>query len=164
VADDHHRAAVLGGQPAQQPGDLAADGAAEVGGGLISQDQGRVVGQRAGDRHQLPLPARQLLGPEAEPVAQHNNGGGWYGVQGHRIWYQHDGTGQPELVLRPRLQHHGDPGGGRRPLRGNRGAAQPEIAAAAMALSSLSVVANPNRLGEFDKAAIFPRRARPLIT
>jgi Cu+-exporting ATPase len=39
----------------------------------------------------------------------------------------------------------------------------PMIAAAAMALSTPSVAANTNRLRRF-RAAIFPRRARPLIT
>src|SRR6266545_255450 len=70
VADDHHAAAVLGGELAQQPGDLAAVGAVEVGGRLVGQDERRVVGQRPGDRHALLLPAGELLGPEAEAVAQ----------------------------------------------------------------------------------------------
>src|SRR6266511_3326399 len=70
LADDHHRAAVVGGELAQQPGDLAADGGVEVGGGLVGQDDRRIVGERAGDRHPLLLAAGELLGPEAEPVAQ----------------------------------------------------------------------------------------------
>src|SRR6266545_7304694 len=70
VADDHHAAAVLGGELAQQPGDLAAVGAVEVGGRLVGQDERRVVGQRPGDRHALLLPAGELVGAEAEAVAQ----------------------------------------------------------------------------------------------
>jgi hypothetical protein len=70
VADDHHRPAIFGGQLAQQPGDLAADGAVEVGSGLIGQDQRGVVGQGPGDGHPLLFPARQLLGSEVEPAPE----------------------------------------------------------------------------------------------
>jgi hypothetical protein len=61
---------VPGGELAEQAGDLPAVGGVQVGGRLVGQDHRGVVGQRAGDRHPLLLPARQLLGPEAEPVAQ----------------------------------------------------------------------------------------------
>jgi len=70
VADDHHRAVVLSSELAQQTGDLTADGGVEVGGGLVGQDDRRIVGERAGDRHPLLLPAGELLRPETEPVAE----------------------------------------------------------------------------------------------
>ena len=48
--------------PQQQLDDLPADDRVEVAGGLVGDDDPRVVDERAGDRRPLLLAARQLVG------------------------------------------------------------------------------------------------------
>ena len=57
-------------QPLEQGQDLLAGGAVEVARGLVGQEDARLVHQRAGDGHPLPLAARELVGPVLHPVAQ----------------------------------------------------------------------------------------------
>jgi hypothetical protein len=123
----------------QAAGDLAADGGVEVGGGLLGRNDHGIVGQHAGDRHLLVLPTRELLGLEALPVqsATMVAAGTTFKAIGSVIDTR--APAQPELVLRLRLQHHEDPGRGRRLSAAIGLLLNPIIAATAMALSPLSV-------------------------
>ena len=49
---------------------LGAGARIEVAGGLVGQDDERIVHQRAGDGHALLLAAGELAGPMVQPVAQ----------------------------------------------------------------------------------------------
>jgi hypothetical protein len=64
-----HDPARLGQRPQQLEHPLDLD-VVQVGGGLVGQDQRRVVGQGPGDGHPLLLAAGQVAGTVAEPVAQ----------------------------------------------------------------------------------------------
>src|SRR5690606_21447894 len=57
-------------EPLEHRHDLGAGDAVEVAGGLVGQDDIRVVDQRSGDRHALLLPAGELVGPVIEPLGQ----------------------------------------------------------------------------------------------
>ena len=57
-------------QRLEQPHDLLAGGAVEVAGRLVGQENARLVHQRPGDGHALPLAAGELVGPVLHPVAQ----------------------------------------------------------------------------------------------
>jgi hypothetical protein len=66
----------------------------------------------------------------------------------------------PEPVLGLRLQHRGDPAGGRSPLSRDRLAAQPDHRRRGDGGSSLSVVGNANRLHRFTPKTIPAARSR----
>ena len=70
VVGDHHDRGPGRVQLVQQVEDRRAGGGVEVAGRLVGQHDRRRPGQRAGDRHPLPLPARQLGRPGAQLVAQ----------------------------------------------------------------------------------------------
>jgi hypothetical protein len=61
---------VLGREPVEDPGDLPPGFGIEIGGRLIGEHHGRVVGERPGDRDPLLLPAREVAGPVLEALAQ----------------------------------------------------------------------------------------------
>jgi hypothetical protein len=65
-----HAAAVVGGELAQQPGDVVAVAGIEVGGGLVGQDDAGVVGEGPGDGDALLLAAGELVGSEVQPLAK----------------------------------------------------------------------------------------------
>lgn len=67
---DDDASAVLGGEAAQQPSDVVAMARVQVGRGLVSENDARVVGESSGDRHPLLLATRQLIGPEGKPVTK----------------------------------------------------------------------------------------------
>ncbi len=54
----------------EQPQHVEGCGAVEIAGGLVSEDDQRIVGQRAGNRDPLPLPPGQRRGQERRPVGQ----------------------------------------------------------------------------------------------
>ena len=70
VGHDDDAAAVLGGEAAEQTPDLASVGGVEVGRGLVSEDDRRVVGQRPRHRDPLLLAAGKLIGTEVQAVAE----------------------------------------------------------------------------------------------
>ncbi len=57
-------------QAVEQPEHLEGRGAVEVAGGLVGEDDERLVGQRAGDRDPLALPAGQRRGQVTGPVGK----------------------------------------------------------------------------------------------
>src|SRR5208282_3407025 len=61
VADQHDGVALLV-QAVEQGHDLGAGLRVQVAGGLVGQDDGGIVDQRAGDGHTLPLAAGELVG------------------------------------------------------------------------------------------------------
>src|SRR5579864_6021831 len=69
VGDQHHGVAA-GVQLVEELHDLDRGGGIEVAGRLVGEQQRRVVHQRAGDRHALPLAARQLVGVVVHAVGQ----------------------------------------------------------------------------------------------
>jgi hypothetical protein len=71
---DHDDRRPVGVELVQQIEDGLAGRGVEVAGGLVGQDDRRVAGQRAGDRHPLPFPARQLGRPRPQLVAQAHPG------------------------------------------------------------------------------------------
>ena len=70
VRDDHERLQVRLVQLLNQVHDLAGVDAVQVAGRFVAPDDRRLVDQRPGDRHPLPLPARQLRRPVPRPVRQ----------------------------------------------------------------------------------------------
>jgi hypothetical protein len=68
VRDDQHGHVVGLVQFPQHGQDLLAGGLVEVAGRLVGEHDGRVPGQRPGDRDPLLLAARQLAGAVASPV------------------------------------------------------------------------------------------------
>jgi hypothetical protein len=62
-------------EPAQHVHDLLAGGGVEVAGGLVGEDDVRVVDQRSGDRHPLLLTAGELIGPVVQPVGEPDHPG-----------------------------------------------------------------------------------------
>ena len=61
VGDEQHRHVEFRFELEQQVEDLRLDGHVERGGGLIGDQQVRLVGERHGDHHPLPLAARKLM-------------------------------------------------------------------------------------------------------
>jgi hypothetical protein len=70
VGGDDQSGAVLAVEGEQQVDDPGADRRVQVSGGLVGQQQAGSHDQGAGDRHPLLLPARQLRGQRAGPIAQ----------------------------------------------------------------------------------------------
>ena len=70
MANDDDAAVVFGGEAAQEPADLSSVSGVEVGGGFVGEQDGRVVGEGAGDGDALLFPARELVGSEPESVAE----------------------------------------------------------------------------------------------
>ena len=67
VGDEQHRHVLGRLQPGKEFEDLGLDGDVERGGGFVCDQQIGAIGQRHGDHHPLPLPARELvrIGTEA---------------------------------------------------------------------------------------------------
>ena len=61
VCDHNDRSARLVAEPSNQIEDLRLDGDIERRGGLVGDEQLRLAGQRHGDHHSLPHPARELV-------------------------------------------------------------------------------------------------------
>jgi len=61
VSDEQHRHVEFRFELEQQVEDLRLDGHVERGGRLIGDQQVRLVGERHGDHHPLPLAARELM-------------------------------------------------------------------------------------------------------
>ena len=57
-------------EPPEEVENAAAGGGVEFTGRLVGQDQRRPIGQRAGDRDPLHLPARELGGPVVGPIPE----------------------------------------------------------------------------------------------
>ena len=57
-------------QLVKQRHDFGAGGGVQVPGRLISQDEGRIVDQRAGDRDSLALAAGELIGPMIDSFSE----------------------------------------------------------------------------------------------
>jgi hypothetical protein len=70
VADDHDGRVVVLGELTKQAHRLGAVVRVEVGGRLVSEDQRRVVGDRARDSHALLLAAGELLDGEVKPFGE----------------------------------------------------------------------------------------------
>ena len=70
VRDQHDGDAALDVQALEQAHHLDAGPRVEVAGGLVGEQDRRVVDQRARNRHALLLAARQLVGMMAEPIAE----------------------------------------------------------------------------------------------
>ena len=66
MGDEEHRHALAGLQIGEQLQDLRLDGDVERGRRLVGDQQVRLVGERHGDHHALPLAARQLMRIGAE--------------------------------------------------------------------------------------------------
>ena len=67
VGDEQHRHVELGLELEQELEDLRLDGDVERGGRLVGDEEVGLVGERHGDHHPLPLPARELMRIGVEP-------------------------------------------------------------------------------------------------
>ncbi|MES4906617.1 MULTISPECIES: hypothetical protein [unclassified Streptomyces] len=70
VVGDHDQGLAGGAQLVEEPEDVVGRGAVEVSGGLVGEDDQRLVDQGAGDGDPLPLPAGQLRGQMPGPVGE----------------------------------------------------------------------------------------------
>src|SRR3989441_1172708 len=70
LVGDHHDRLALAMQVGEHAHQLGARCGVEVPGGLVGEQDARLVHERPGDRHPLPLPARQLVRLVCHAVAQ----------------------------------------------------------------------------------------------
>ena len=70
IVGDHDDRRALGVEHPEDVEDLGTGHGVEVAGGLVGEDHRRLGDDRSGDRHPLPLAARQLGRPVVEPVAE----------------------------------------------------------------------------------------------